>query len=840
MDTVYLISPLVVCGLAGVLLAIVLIKGGLNKSSGIFSLILLVTILWGLLLFIMRASSDVESALLWEKAVVVMASIMFVLYYYFSLTLIEAKKTRISIIISAFYVILIAALSPTDIIVKDMIEETYGYAPVLGSYSYILSVGAFFMILAFYNMTKAYKDAYDYEGKNRVLFLTIAMAFPVAGSIPEIFPSIPPTAIFGNIVFCHMASIAIFKYHLFDVRIALQKGARYLLAIIFFAVPYATILFLVADSLEPQKWALFINGLLVLALAFAIQPFWRLTQGIVDRVCYRGRYDYLKTLDKFSSECTRIINLATLSDRLISITKAAMSTSCAHLMIYDENALNYTGIPNLSRDEGIPLQIDASSALVTWFQKHDQPLRRAEIDYSPELASVTASEREMLDAAGADLLVPFKRGTDLIGILIMGKRLSGEPYWPDDISVLMVLARHAAAAIDNAYLYAQSIRAEQALRESEEKYRNLVEGMQDGIFIARHGKLLFANDAFARITGRPINEIIGMDFHRFVAPEDQDEIDLEIIQHKSRASVIRDYEFSIIDKDRETRVHVNMTVSRVNYEGQSVLMGTVKDITERKRAEEATARAKALEELDSLRAALLANVSHELRTPLTSIKGIASTLIQPDVAWDSATQQDFLHIINRESDALNHIVNDLIQMSQLEAGIMPMHKTECSLSITMTNICEQLKYLTRNHDFQTYIPPDMPLICADEIRIGEVITNLVSNAVSYSEKGTTIKLEARNHEDNITITVSDEGIGIPSDHLDKIFDRFYRLESGVARRRGGTGLGLSICKGIVEAHGGKIRVESTIGKGSKFSFSLPVPADLLISAQGMTNERDID
>lgn len=119
------------------------------------------------------------------------------------------------------------------------------------------------------------------------------------------------------------------------------------------------------------------------------------------------------------------------------------------------------------------------------------------------------------------------------------------------------------------------------------------------------------------------------------------------------------------------------------------------------------------------------------------------------------------------------------------------------------------------------MPHGLPSIYIDEIRIGEVITNLVANAAAYSGDGTRIKLEAERVGGDIVISVTDEGIGIRPEHIDKVFDRFYRLESGVARRRGGTGLGLSICRGIVQAHDGRIWVESKPGERSKFSFSLP-------------------
>ncbi|MBT4510762.1 MAG: PAS domain S-box protein, partial [Chloroflexi bacterium] len=241
---------------------------------------------------------------------------------------------------------------------------------------------------------------------------------------------------------------------------------------------------------------------------------------------------------------------------------------------------------------------------------------------------------------------------------------------------------------------------------------------------------------------------------------------------------------------------------------------------------EEASRTEALEELDKLRTGLLASVSHELRTPLTSIKGLASTLTQPDIEWDTDTQQEFLKIIDRESDILTHIVEDLMQMSQIEAGIMNLDKTQSSISSVVNQLSDQLGKLVKNHQFEIIVPRGLPMIDADEIRLGEVITNLVANAASYSEEGTKITLEAKTVDNHIMVGVSDEGIGISAEHVDKVFDRFYRLESGVARRRGGTGLGLSICKGIVEAHNGKIWVDTRNDQGSKFSFCLPISNDL--------------
>ena len=237
---------------------------------------------------------------------------------------------------------------------------------------------------------------------------------------------------------------------------------------------------------------------------------------------------------------------------------------------------------------------------------------------------------------------------------------------------------------------------------------------------------------------------------------------------------------------------------------------------------EKASRARALEELDTLRSALLASVSHELRTPLAAIKGLSSTLIQPDVIWDPETQHDFLKTIDHESDILTHIVDDLMQMSQLEAGVMRIFKAPTRVSTIISQIGDQLQHQVINHRLEISIQPNLPPVVTDSVRIGQVIVNLVSNATQYSEPGTRITLEGKQINDEIVVSVSDEGIGISNGHLNMVFDKFYRLESGVARRRGGTGLGLAICKGIIEGHSGKIWVESKLNKGSIFSFSLPI------------------
>jgi K+-sensing histidine kinase KdpD len=237
---------------------------------------------------------------------------------------------------------------------------------------------------------------------------------------------------------------------------------------------------------------------------------------------------------------------------------------------------------------------------------------------------------------------------------------------------------------------------------------------------------------------------------------------------------------------------------------------------------EEASSAKALRELDTMRTEFLANVSHELRTPLAVIKGSANSLLQPDVIFDEQTRREFLVSIDKDADTLTHLVDDLLMMSRLEADALEVKRKPRSVVEIFDTVKDRLESLTIKHRLRVNIPETTPPVVADDIRIGEVLTNLVENAVKFSDDNTIIKIEVRRALNEVIISITDEGIGIPPELQDKVFERFFQGNGHKTGRRKGTGLGLAICRGIIEAHGGKIWVESKPGRGAKFSFSLPV------------------
>lgn len=240
---------------------------------------------------------------------------------------------------------------------------------------------------------------------------------------------------------------------------------------------------------------------------------------------------------------------------------------------------------------------------------------------------------------------------------------------------------------------------------------------------------------------------------------------------------------------------------------------------ERARLAQAESRARVLEESDRLKSAILSSVSHELRTPLSTIKAAASSLRSGDIHWNSAARPELIAAIDDEADHLNLLVGNLLDMSRIESGVLKPKREWNILPEIVGSVLTRMKSITGKHHIEVNVPENLPLVPVDYVQMEQVFTNLISNSVKYAPEKTAIGIRAVVEGENIHVTISNQGPQVQKEHLERIFDKFFRLTA--AERVTGTGLGLSICKGIIEAHHGKIWAEN-VPNGLAFNFTLPL------------------
>jgi two-component system sensor histidine kinase KdpD len=243
---------------------------------------------------------------------------------------------------------------------------------------------------------------------------------------------------------------------------------------------------------------------------------------------------------------------------------------------------------------------------------------------------------------------------------------------------------------------------------------------------------------------------------------------------------------------------------------------------ERARLGQEAAQAAVLARSDELKSALLAAVSHDLRTPLASIKAAATSLLDDSVTWEPEARKELLSAIDEETDRLTLMVSNLLDLSRIEGGALKPRKDWYDPEELVNDVVQRLASRQPGHPITVRIEPDVPLVEFDYVEIAQVLINLLENAIRHTPPGTPISVTVRRAPDAVAIAVHDDGPGIPLVYQPHLFEKFYRAP-GKAREPG-SGIGLAICKGLVEAHGGAIRVTSSPDAGTTFTFTLPIPA----------------
>ncbi len=380
-----------------------------------------------------------------------------------------------------------------------------------------------------------------------------------------------------------------------------------------------------------------------------------------------------------------------------------------------------------------------------------------------------------------------------------------------ELDLLSNFANQAAMAIENAELFARS---DIRLQEQTRRLEALIQSLEVGLILEDlEGRVLYSNRMVSELTGLPVEDVIGRPVENLCQRV------IDRAAEKSDAQEKIDRLLSGSDGQQEAftlPLKYSDGLRYIRLEGFTVRDDRNVGIGRGQILQDITREY----EIDRMKTSLISTVSHELRTPLASIKGYATTLLAEDIDWELPAQREFLAIISRDSDRLSNMVDNLLDMSQIEAGILTLSKTACSLENIITEGIQRVDGSSSRH-IHIEIPADLPPVYVDAYRIEIVIRNLVENAINYSDDGKPINIVATPNGEMVVIQIEDQGPGIPVDRVEDIFGSFFRLDTGLDRRKPGVGLGLAICRGFVNAHGGKIWVENR-QVGACFAFSVPL------------------
>ena len=393
-----------------------------------------------------------------------------------------------------------------------------------------------------------------------------------------------------------------------------------------------------------------------------------------------------------------------------------------------------------------------------------------------------------------------------VGVFLVLNKRGKNGFTPEDLRLLSVMARQVTAVIADAQIYLQ-------LTEEKEQLAATLQSLGSGVLmIESTGHISQFNAAARALFGVPEGVGLGQMFDEVIhEPQIVELLNTTLKDGKEGRAEI---EFELPGNHEPRIYQAQTTLVRGEKGGFPSVLGLATiftDITE-------------IRNVERMKTAFVSTVSHELRTPLTSIKGFVSTLLQDTEGYfDQETRLEFYEIIDNECDRLKRLIDDLLNVSRIESGrALQMNWGEFEPLAIIEKVMQAQRSYTDKHRLILDFNGEVPKIVGDADKFDQILTNLLSNAIKYSPAGGEVRIEVDASNHDLTLRISDEGIGVPADKLPRIFEKFERVDNRDTRQAGGTGIGLFLVKHLVERHEGTIEVTSVVGQGTTFTVHLPL------------------
>jgi PAS domain S-box-containing protein len=546
--------------------------------------------------------------------------------------------------------------------------------------------------------------------------------------------------------------------------------------------------------------------------------------------------DRVETLYRITRELSASLDLDRVLAEALSLINQAVGVSHGSIMLLDPSTGNLTYRAALGRTRALPrggktTRYRRGVGLAGWVLETGEAVIVPDLTKDPYW--IPEEQRRTPERKSA-LAVPLSIGEDVLGVLLLFHP-DIDYFTHDHLKLVSAAATQVATAINNAELYQLITDQAERLgvmlrthRAEASKLQAIVEGIADGVLVLdveRHVMLM--NPAAARILGveasavegRHLREILGRSeskANRALSQQLYDRL-MTGMDHLGALESLQEDDAPSLNFRLEAEkkvVVVNLSSASLGGSGDLPSLVTVlRDISREA-------------EVDRLKNEFISTVSHELRTPMTSIKGYSDLLVSERVGTLSEQQRRFVRVIKDNADRLTALVNDILDLSRIETGRIKLQIEALDLVKLVNRAAEsfQGQMAEKSVKLSSDLPPRLPSVRGDETRVAQILENLISNAWKYTGAGGRVTVRAQVADGFVQVDVADTGIGISSRDLPNIFDRFYRAEQEEVQNVGGSGLGLSIVKMFVGLLGGKIWVQSEVGRGSTFSFTLPLVA----------------